>query len=91
MNQSHIVEVNGAFVGAAITTATGFRFRAVHIKVDELDESAWRSLDDLTRAVRQLYTTGRLSAARPVVVSPLESAARTLLRASSVGDASWMG
>ncbi len=90
MHQSHIVEVNGAFVGAAITTPTGFRFRAVHIKVDELDESAWRSLDELTRAVRHLFTTGRLSAPQPVV-TPLQSAASTLLRASARGDALWMG
>ena len=60
MIQSHVIEVGGTFVGAAITTSTGFRFRAVHVKVEDLDESAWRSLDELSNAVARLFRTGRV-------------------------------
>ena len=91
MLQSHVVEVNGTFVGAAITTTTGFRFRAVDMKVEELDESTWRSLDELGRAVQHLFTTGQLSATRqPTGVNALQSAASSLLLASSTGASSWM-
>ena len=91
MLQSHVIEVNGAFVGAAITTGSGFRFRAVHLQVEELDESTWQSLDELKRVVKHLFTTGRLGVTRaPALADPLQSAARSLLRASTSGPASWM-
>ena len=63
MLQSHVIEVGGTFVGAAITTSAGFRFRAVHVKVEDLDESTWRSLDELSSAVARLFTTGRVGIA----------------------------
>ena len=66
MLQSSVIEVGGTFVGAAITADGGFRFRAVHMKVEELDESTWRSLDDLRQAVQHLFTTGRLREVRPL-------------------------
>ncbi len=91
MLQSHVVEVNGTFVGAAITIPAGFRFRAIHIKVDELDESTWLSMDELDRAVRHLFITGQLSPNRhPVGVDSLQSAASALLPASATGTPSWM-
>ena len=91
MLQSHVVEIGGTFVGAAITTTTGFRFRAVHTKVEELDESTWRSLDELRTAVRHLFTTGQLSATRaPARNNPLQSAASSLLLASVTGASPWM-
>ncbi len=91
MLQSHVIEVSGTFVGVAITTAAGFRFRAVHMKVDELDESLWRSLDELNRAVEHLFTTGRLGAVcGPVANHSLQNAASSVLRASATGNSSWM-
>ncbi len=84
MLQSHVVEVNGTFVGAGITTSTGFRFRAVHVQVEELDESTWHSLDELSRAVRHLFTTGRVSAIQ------VQAAVDPLLLAPASGVAAWM-
>ena len=75
MFQSHVIEIEGAFVGVAVATGTGFRFRAVHLRVEELDESVWPSLDDLRRVVRHLFVTGRLSPARAAVIDPVGSAA----------------
>ena len=75
MIQSHVVEIDGTFVGAAISTATGIRFRAVHLTVEELDDSVWPSLDELRRAVRHLFTTGRLGGRRtPVLADPAQRA-----------------
>ena len=87
MHQSHVIEVSGTFVGAAITTNASFRFLAVHVKVEDLDQSNWRSLDELKRAVTHLFTTGRVSA----VADPLQSATSSLRWASATGSASWMG
>ena len=64
MIQSHVVEIDGTFVGAAISTATGIRFRAVHMMVEDLDDSVWPCLDELRHAVRHLFTTGRLNGRR---------------------------
>ncbi len=88
MIQSHVVEISGTFVGAAISTGNGFRFRALHLKVEELDDSVWRTLEELRGAVRTLFTTGRLGA--KVMADPLQSAASAMLRASSRGAGQWM-
>jgi hypothetical protein len=69
MFQSHVIEVNGTFIGAAVTTAGGFRFRAVHPRVDELDGRTWRSLPELRRATGHLFVTGRLSPLALVAVA----------------------
>ena len=91
MIQSHVVDIDGTFVGAAISTATGIRFRAIHLMVEELDDSVWPSLDELRRAVRHLFTTGRLSGRRATdIADPVQSAADALTRASSTGASSWM-
>ena len=68
MFQSHVIEINGVFIGAAVPIATGFRFRAVHPQVDELDGFAWTSLDELRHATGHLFRTGRL---RPAAEAPL--------------------
>lgn len=60
MFQSHIIEVNGTFIGAAVTTIGGFRFRAVHPQVDDLDGFSWTSLEELRHATGYLFRTGRL-------------------------------
>ena len=91
MIQSHVVEVNGTFVGVAIATAGAFRFRAVDIKVEELDQSTWRSLGELNRVVTHLFTTGRFGAIRAPVLIPLQSAENSLLLAAAVGASSWTG
>jgi hypothetical protein len=60
MFQSHIIEVSGTFIGAAVPTFGKYRFHAVHPQVSDLDGSSWPSLDELKRAAGCLYRTGRL-------------------------------
>jgi hypothetical protein len=61
MLQSHVIEVDGAFVGAAVRLDQGFRFVAVDTRVGKLNGSVWPTLADATRLARQLYHTGRLT------------------------------
>ncbi len=60
MHKSHIIEVSGQFVGAAVTNGGLLRFIAVDPRVDDLDGSTWPSLPDVQRVVGHLMTTGRL-------------------------------
>ncbi len=60
MMRSHVIEVSGAFAGAAINVAGTYRFVAVDPRVEELDGSEWQSLADVQRVVAHLLTTGRL-------------------------------
>ncbi len=69
MFQSHVIEVGGKFVGAAIAFSGKFRFVAVDPRVDELDGSEWPSLPDVQRVVGHLFTTGTLP--RRTGVTPL--------------------
>jgi len=62
MLQSHVIEIDGTFVGAAIRLEQGFRFVATDIRLEELDGSTWPSLADVQRLARQLYRTGRFGA-----------------------------
>ncbi len=62
MIRSHVIEVNGTFVGAAVQQASGYRFVAVDLRVEELDGSVWPTLADTTRLATCLLTTGRLPA-----------------------------
>jgi hypothetical protein len=76
MFESHVIEANGIFIGAAMSAIGGFRFRAVHPQVDELDGSTWKSLEDLRRATGTLFKTGRLGALDPAgSIAPGQSAA----------------
>ena len=52
MIQSHVVEIKGAFVGAAVRSADGYRFVALDVRLDELDGRVWPSLPELRRNVR---------------------------------------
>ncbi len=65
MFQSHVIEVDGCFVGAAIAYSGKFRFVAVDLRTEELDGSEWPSLADIRRVVRHLVVTGSLPPARP--------------------------
>ena len=59
MLQSHIIEIDGHFVGAAIRLDNGYRFVAVDAKLEELDSTLWPSLSVVQRLARRLYLTGR--------------------------------
>lgn len=64
MLQSHIIDVNGNFVGAAVRLDTGYRFVALNLRVEELDGTIWPNLDTVRRLVRQLFITGHFGAAK---------------------------
>ncbi len=80
MLQSHVIEVNGTFIGAAVTTDRGFRFRAVHPRVDDLDGRTWDSLAALRSAAGHLYVTGHLNATP--LAAPAEEAALSARRSA---------
>jgi hypothetical protein len=65
--QSHVIEINGVFAGAAVTAGGAFRFKAVSPLVEELDGSQWQTLAAMRRAVAHLFVTGRLPGRRPGV------------------------
>ena len=60
MLQSHVIEIDGAFVGAAVRQMGGFRFVAVDMRLEDLDGSLWPSLADVRRVARRLAVSGRV-------------------------------
>ncbi len=62
MQKSQVVQINGIFVGTAVTLpfSNGLRFVAVDPRVDELDGSIWPTMKDIEHLTRQLFLTGRL-------------------------------
>ena len=59
MLQSHVIEADGVFLGAAVSEDTVFRFVAVHTRVLMLDGSVCVSLDEANRAARTLFRNQR--------------------------------
>jgi hypothetical protein len=59
MRQSRPIEVDGVFLGAAIEHELGVRFVAVDVRVTEMDQSIWPSVDYAYRSARQLFKSGR--------------------------------
>ena len=53
MLQSHIIDVDGVFVGTAIRIDRGYRFVATDFRLEELDSSVWPTLDDVRRLARR--------------------------------------
>jgi hypothetical protein len=53
MLQSHIIDVDGVFVGAAIRIDRGYRFVATDYRLEELDSSVWPTLEDVRRLARR--------------------------------------
>lgn len=53
MWQSHIIEVDGLFVGVAVRIDRGYRFLATDFRLEELDTSIWPTLDDVRRIARR--------------------------------------
>lgn len=60
MLRSYPIEIEGAFVGAAVQLDRGFRFIATDYRMEELDQSFWPTLADVKRLARRLYLNGRL-------------------------------
>ena len=58
MIQSHVIDVDGVFVGAAVRLDTGYRFVATDFRLEQLDSTIWPTLADVRRLARRLYLTG---------------------------------
>jgi hypothetical protein len=76
MLQSHIIDIDGRFVGAAVRLDCGYRFIAIDFHLEELDTSIWPTLADVRRMARLVYlraTSGGPTMPRPA--SPIQPAA----------------
>ncbi|HXA26282.1 MAG TPA: hypothetical protein VNW90_28695 [Acetobacteraceae bacterium] len=72
MLQSHIIDIDGVFVGAAIRIDRGYRFVAIDFRLEDLDSTIWPTLADVQRLARRLYLTG--SFAGPTAPEPASAA-----------------
>ena len=59
MLQSHVIDIDGVFVGAAVRLHDGYRFVATDLRLEEIDGSHWPSLDDVRRVARGRLMAGR--------------------------------
>jgi hypothetical protein len=64
MLQSHVIDIDGDFVGAAVRLENGYRFVAINMKLGDLDGSIWPTLADVQRLARRIYLGGRVQVAR---------------------------
>jgi hypothetical protein len=62
MLQSHPIDIDGVFVGAAIRLDRGYRFVATNMRLEELDQTIWPTLADVRRLARLLYHNGSIVA-----------------------------
>jgi hypothetical protein len=62
MLQSHVIDIDGAFVGAAVRLDKGYRFIATDMKLDDLDGSIFPTLAEVQRLARRIYLGGRVTA-----------------------------
>jgi hypothetical protein len=62
MLQSHVIEIDGAFVGAAVRLDTGYRFVATDIRMEELNGTTLPTLADVRRTAHRLFRTRSFSA-----------------------------
>jgi hypothetical protein len=69
MYNSHVIQVDGTFAGAAVRIAQSYRFVAVDPRVEELDLSDWPSLSDVERVVGHLFRHGRLPQRAPKLLA----------------------
>lgn len=59
MMQSHAIDVDGRFVGAAVRDEDGYRFVALDIRLDELDGAVWPTLAQVRWEVRRVAAMQR--------------------------------
>jgi hypothetical protein len=67
MLRSHVVEIDGAFVGAAVQVPDGYKFVAVDVRLDGLDGRVLPTLADLRRVARVAFISGHLPPVATVV------------------------
>lgn len=78
MLQSHIIDVDGVFVGAAIRIDRGYRFVATDLRMEDLDTSIWPTLADVRRVARRVYQAA--TSAGPITPSLHDAAHLTLVK-----------
>ena len=59
MIQSHPIEVDGVFVGAAVRLDRGYRFIALNLRLDDLDGVIRPELQDIRTLAHRAYNTRR--------------------------------
>jgi hypothetical protein len=59
MRHSRPIELDGVFLGAAVEHELGVRFISVDVRVIEMDQSIWPTLEYAYRAARQLFKSRR--------------------------------
>jgi hypothetical protein len=59
MWHSRPIEVDGVFLAAAVEHELGVRFIAVDVRVTEMDQSIWPTLDYAYRSAHHLFKSGR--------------------------------
>jgi hypothetical protein len=62
MLQSHVIDIDGVFVGAAVRLHDSYRFVATDLRLDEIDGTLWPSLNDVRRVARARLSAGRYPA-----------------------------
>jgi hypothetical protein len=60
MLQSHIVDIDGTFVGAAVRLPEGYKFVAVGGRLTGLDGRVLPTLAELRRVARAAFFSGRV-------------------------------
>jgi hypothetical protein len=76
MIQSHVIDVDGVFVGAAVRLDTGYRFVATDFRLEELDSTIWPTLADVRRLARRIFLTGSVvGSASPQAVAATQPGA----------------
>jgi hypothetical protein len=70
MLKSHVVEIDGTFVGAAVRLPEGYKFVAVDVRLDALDGRVMPTLADLVRIVRAAFFSGHVPPPAPVLALP---------------------
>jgi hypothetical protein len=74
MLQSHIIDIDGLFVGVAVRLDKGFRFIATDPRVEDVGETIWPTLAEVRRISRIALSHGR------PVISPHDAAAEILAK-----------
>jgi hypothetical protein len=65
MLQSHVIEIDGAFVGAAVRLDAGYRFVATDHRLDHLHGTTWPSLAEVRRLAHRTLRAGGVIAPPP--------------------------
>jgi hypothetical protein len=62
MLQSHVIVIDGTFVGAAVRLDTGYRFIATDLRLENLDGTTWPTLEDVRSRANRLFRSGNFRA-----------------------------